>query len=421
MSEIKMNIKTLQIIRKFSFNSWGGAETVLWNTAKKLIEKGCPSDILATSALEKVGVEQRAGVNIQRFPYSYMRLGLNDEVSKKMDLRGGNPYSMPMLKHIRANKPDILHCHSMERIAMQTKFAARRLKIPYVITLHGQQFLGDDEKFELKLLTNGTFNYSWIYDTMLWSRKYLTASSGILCSSYDQYDNMRRRFPNKIVEYFPNGVNHDKFHKDAHGREAFRNKYNISQNADMILCVSRIEHKKNQEIIIDLLKVLRNRGDNAHVVLIGTVTGDRYAEKLQRKIKMFGLEQHVTFIKGLSTDSPDLVNAYSAADCFILPSLHEPFGIVCLEAWASGIPVVASKVGGLKRLITERENGLFFENNSLNQLLEKYDLYRKSASLKTRVIESASTEIDTKYSWNIIVDKQIKFYEKVLSNYKKRK
>jgi len=66
----------------------------------------------------------------------------------------------------------------------------------------------------------------------------------------------------------------------------------------------------------------------AHLVLIGPITSQRYLEKIQANIKHSALEKAVTIIKGLKSIYPDLINAYRATDCFILPSVHEPFGIV---------------------------------------------------------------------------------------------
>jgi len=416
-----MSIKSLQVIRRFSRDAWGGAETVLWNSAQRLVKKGCHTEILSTSALWKEGLEHRDDVAISHFPYSYMRWGLPDEQKLKLDLKGGDPYSWAMFKYIKSHKCDILHCHSMERVARQTKLAAKLMKIPYVITMHGIHFMADEEKMELEETLRGSVNYGWMMDTVVGGRRYLNQASGILCSSYDQYDTMKRRFPNKLVQFLPNGVNTKKFCASPERKQQFVNKYRIDPNAKVILCVSRIDYIKNQDILVEMTRVLKARGDNVHLVIMGNVTSPHYIERVKRKIVQYGLERDVTIIQGLSNDDPDLVNAYAAADCFVLPSIQEPFGIVCLEAWASGIPVIASRVGGLERLITDRETGLFFENNSLDELIEKYDLYRKSESLRQRVVANATREVNTKYSWDIITDQLIDFYQKVIENYRSKR
>lgn len=416
-----MSIKSLQVIRRFSRDAWGGAETVLWNCARRLVEKGHPTEVLSTSALWREGLEHRDGVPISHFPYSYMRLALPDEQKLKLDLKGGDPYSYSMFNYIRSHKCDILHCHSMERIARQTKLAAKLMRIPYVLTMHGIQFIGEEEKMELAETLRGSLDYGRVMDLIVGGRRYLNQASGILCSSYDQYDTVKRRFPNKVVQFLPNGVNTDKFCADSERGRMFKDKYRIEPSAEVILCVSRIDYVKNQDILVEMVRSLKARGDNVHLVIMGNVTSPHYIERVKRKIVQYGLERDVTVIQGISTDDPDLVNAYASADCFVLPSIQEPFGIVCLEAWASEIPVIASKVGGLERLISDRDTGLFFENNSLSELIEKYDLLKKSASLRQRIVANAMREVNTKYSWDIISEQLISFYETVIENYHRKR
>ena len=84
----------------------------------------------------------------------------------------------------------------------------------------------------------------------------------------------------------------------------------------------------------------------SHLLLVGPVTQPDYAESLRQSIREDGLAKAVTWLPGIQHEDPALVDAYHACDVFVLPSLHEPFGIVVLEAWSSGRPVVASRIGG---------------------------------------------------------------------------
>jgi len=67
-------IRSIQVLRRFAFDEWGGTETVVWNSTKKLIEKGFQSSIMCTIALSKTDKEIIENVLIERFPYSYTRL-----------------------------------------------------------------------------------------------------------------------------------------------------------------------------------------------------------------------------------------------------------------------------------------------------------------------------------------------------------
>ena len=133
------------------------------------------------------------------------------------------------------------------------------------------------------------------------------------------------------------------------------------------------------------------------------------------------LTDRVTMIKGVPPDSSLLPAAYHAASAFLLPSLHEPFGIVVLEAWSAGTPVIASQVGGLKTLIRDGETGFFAPAEGAPH--EWADLILKldaDADLRGRVTAAAEAEVREKYSWDIITDKLLDFYSEVQRLHRRR-
>ena len=119
----------------------------------------------------------------------------------------------------------------------------------------------------------------------------------------------------------------------------------------------------------------------------------------------------------MAPDDPELAQAFLAADYFILPSIHEPFGIVALEAWASKLPVIAHYVGGLQKLIVEGETGLFFHEDNLDELVEKFYEMRQK---KDAIIPRAYREVCEKYSWENITDRLINFYQRVIKKHRER-
>jgi glycosyltransferase involved in cell wall biosynthesis len=417
--EVEQKImKSIQILRRFSFKEWGGTESVVWNCSTKLIEKNNCTKIFATSALDTIGKENVQNVDIERFKYFYPHLNITANNKLVLDKKGGNPYSPQLYKALVSSKDvQILHCHTMQRLANTVRHASKKLNIPYVISFHGGCFnVPESEIKEMLKPLNKTFNYGKFIDIILKNNRFLEDAAGVLCVGYNEYLSTKEKFPDKIVEYLPNGVNIDKFKSQK--ENDFREKYSIPKDEKIILCVSRIDYQKNQEMLVDLLAVLQGKKEKIHLLLIGPVTSEAYLEKIQSKITLHNLEKNVTIIKGLHTDNPDLVNAYSTADYFILPSVHEPFGIVVLEAWAAKLPVIASKVGGLANLLTDGKSGLFFDNASVGDLAEKYFSLSNNTALKKELVNTAYNTVKSKYSWDIIVDKLLTFYERVITKYK---
>lgn len=112
---------------------------------------------------------------------------------------------------------------------------------------------------------------------------------------------------------------------------------------------------------------------------------------------------------GLGADDERLIAAYQDSDVFIMPSRDETFGIVVLEAWSAGLPVLASAVGGLKQLVRDGENGLLFEPDNLGSLLNAYRTLSRYG-LKDKLAANARREAETRYSYNTMSSRLAEFY-----------
>jgi glycosyltransferase involved in cell wall biosynthesis len=95
-----------------------------------------------------------------------------------------------------------------------------------------------------------------------------------------------------------------------------------------------------------------------------------------------GLEEKVIFhgVVGLK----DLEKFYSEADIFVLPSLYEPFGIVFAEAMSFGLPIIATRVGGIPELVEDGENGFLVPPKDVNSLADAIDKLVSDAELREK-------------------------------------
>ena len=411
-------MRTAHIIRRFAFSEWGGTESVVWNTARTLQEKGNPSEIFATRALSPVKDETRNSIQIHRFDYKYPYFPLSKEKVRILDKKGGNPVVRGLQTALRKGEFDILHCHTMGRMAAVTRAAAKQLHVPYIMTLHGGYF--DVPPAEIRQMVKplkGTIPYGNIMDRIFCRRvDALKLANGIVCVGENELAPAKEHFPDKPVIHLPNGVNYNYFH-DYAGTD-FRKQAGIRSDRKILLCVSRIDYQKNQLILPEILALL---GEQWHLVLIGSPTAEWYMEKLREKIRLMNLKDRVTIITGVPPDSALLPAAYHAASAFLLPSLHEPFGIVVLEAWSSGAPVIASPVGGLKTLIRDGETGFFAPPEGAPDewaaIIRKLD---EDAELRGRITDAADAEVRENYSWDIITDKLLDFYSEIQRLFRRR-
>ena len=405
--------KIIHVVRRFSNENWGSTENVVRHTSQSLIKQGIATSILSTSALSHTGSDYDCHVAISRFNYLYPSFGLSQTKKNRLDLKGGNPYSLGLFKALMSQPCRIIHCHTQGRLAATARIVSQQRNIPYIVSLHsGLATIPKSEMDQLSSTTKGSLNYGKLLDIVTRPDRVVKDASGIICIGYDEFLSIKKQFPYKPCLYLPNGVNIDNFKAPA--KNVIREQYNIDANSKLILCVSRIDTQKNQMLLLDLLNDLNKyEKQNYHLLLIGALSNPAYFDALQNRINQLQLNSQVTIIPGLAHNSPELVAAYHSADFFILPSIHEPFGIVVLEAWAAGLPVISSRVGGLSKLVENNSSGLFFNPYEKSSLIDTFNQLNRDQSLQNKLIKNGLYQAKTHYSWANHVDKLLQFYQEV--------
>ena len=175
-------------------------------------------------------------------------------------------------------------------------------------------------------------------------------------------------FPSERSDVIPYGVDGELFSPDAGRRGIWRARLGIPAEAPMLLGVGRMATKKGFHLLIEALPALFSALPEAHLVLAGG--GDRLDE-FRRGASVFAGRVH--FPGAVLHDTlPDL---YRAADLFVLPAVHDAKGNVdglpnvILEAMATGLPVVGSRVSGLPTAIAEGVNGWLVAEHSVADLI----------------------------------------------------
>ena len=208
------------------------------------------------------------------------------------------------------------------------------------------------------------------------------------------------------ITVLPCGFNPDLFRPlDSH--EA-RNMLGLN-NGKIILFVGRIDPLKGLENMIRAMPRL----DSTLSPILVIVGGDDYSREEFRSLQTvsaeLGISEKVVFMGTVSQDK--LPNLYSAADVCVIPSYYESFGLVALESLACGTPVVATDVGDMTNILTDRISGTVIGNNTPDSLaltISEY-LYHKEES-NERSFRRASV---MKYSWSNIADRMVREYERL--------
>jgi glycosyltransferase involved in cell wall biosynthesis len=149
-----------------------------------------------------------------------------------------------------------------------------------------------------------------------------------------------------------NGINCHRF--DGYIDPAVcRRTYGIGPLDPMVLFVGRITTQKGPDLLLEAVPSILNHRRDAKVVFVGD---GELKPQLQGRAHQIGVAHAVRFLGAMDANG-DLVNLFKSADVVCVPSRNEPFGIIVLEAWAAGKPVIATRNGGPRELISHGRDG----------------------------------------------------------------
>lgn len=404
-------MRTIQLTKRMVRDDWGGTETVIFETTQRLVAKGHPSEVFCTRASANSTEEYLKGLRIRRFSSFYPYIGLKPGARAILDKKGGSPISFPMMRALKQEPElDLIHLHTGNRLGGMGRLVARQRRIPYVISLHGGAFdIPQAEAESMAAPTKGAFDYGKVLGLWVGARKVLSEASAILCVGYPESLLAMERMPGKRVVYLPNGADTRRFGEgDGAG---FRRARGIPEDAFVLLTLARIDSQKNQLLPVRMLPELLKREPKAHVLLVGSVTNTAYHDQVVRAAEELGVREHLTVIPGIPSDSPDLASAYHAANLFVLPSIHEPFGIVILEAWSAGLPAIASRIGGIPHFVEDGVDGLLFDPADEASFLGAFEGVVGNPALSRSLSERGRKKARERYDWDVITERLIGVYE----------
>ena len=263
------------------------------------------------------------------------------------------------------------------------------------------------EAKSLRAPTRGRIPWGKLVDHALgWTRRVPEDFGGIVCVGEDEYDKYRARHPHAM--FLPNGVDTGLF---ANLPKAENSAVGRRPPVLNLLCVARIDRQKDQLALVDALA----RHPDATLRLVGPVTQPDYRDELERRAKELGVADRVSFSGALRPGSAELLAEYAAADAFALASRHEPFGIVVLEAWAAGLPVVASDGGGLGRLCAAHPDAAITFRHGDGKSLDRAlgELKRRFAAGELYAMSEAGRRAAAEYDWRKLAAGLTDFYAKI--------
>ena len=252
---------------------------------------------------------------------------------------------------ISENGVSLLHCHTpvggvIGRLAAK-KFRKKGCKVLY--SVHGLQFY------------KGAPKKDWIIYYPV--EKYLSHfSDAIITINREDYELVKNKFKARKTYYVPGvGIDYDKFHYASFNREQKRAELEVCSDDIMILSVGELIDRKNYKVVIDAISKIKNK--NVRYFIAGT--GPLF-DSLKEKIKSLNLQSCIALL-GHRSDVKELLKC---ADIFVHPAKREGLPVALMEAMASGVPVICSKIRGNVDLIDDGKGGILCGVDSVDDYVK---------------------------------------------------
>ncbi|PKN00964.1 MAG: glycogen synthase [Elusimicrobia bacterium HGW-Elusimicrobia-1] len=292
---------------------------------------------------------------------------------------------------------DVVHTHTW-----YSSFAGYLIKtlykIPLVVTCHSLEPL---RPWKTDQIGRG-------YDISLWVEKLAVESAdAVIAVSQEMKEDILKLFPRvkpSRVRVVHNGVDLNKW-RPRKERNA-QKKYGLPDK--YALFFGRTTKQKGIDVLIDAADMI----DPSAKIVICTAGADtkEYLAEIEARAKS---KPNIIFINEM-IDEDDCVEIYSGASVFVCPSVYEPFGIINLEAMACKVPVVASRVGGIKEIVVDGKTGFFIEPGRPKELAEKVNRLLKDKATAREFGEAGRLRVEEKFGWPAIAAQTKKLYEDII-------
>lgn len=223
------------------------------------------------------------------------------------------------------------------------------------------------------------------------------------------------RSDRRKIEIVPPGVNVSRFYPQ--NALEIRQQLGFEHDCNLLLFVGRIERLKAVDTLIEAIHIARTESSeiaqNLCCAIIGGDPSDQLDQemvRLQKLVKKLELDDIVKFLG--AKDQTQLPVYYAAASAVVMPSDYESFGMVALEAMASGTPVIASQVGGLAFLVRDGETGYLVPVRDPRLLAERI-IWLLNDKSKSQQMGYSAAERAQGYAWEKIADRLLAIFESV--------
>jgi glycogen synthase len=379
----------------------GGLARHVRKLAEGLARQGLEVDVLTRGLQDVEGSLPRArlgdgGVTVHRIGEPRWPRDLDRFVAWVEQMNEDMLAAGEALAHDRSYA--LIHGHDW-LVAHAAGALADRLEVPYVTTIHATEH-GRHQGW----VANPPQSHIHAVERWMASR----AERVIVCSYYmrghvaDIFDIDERR-----VTVIPNGIDPSDL-RPVDDLERLRGEF-AEPHQKLVLLVGRLVYEKGFQLALDAMPQLIERVGNVRFLVAGSGT---HEAELRAQAARLGLDEHGTFLGWIGDDV--LHSLYRIADLCVVPSIYEPFGLVALEAMASGCPCIVADTGGLREVVPVGERvGLRFNGGDAEHLGVMIERLLVDEPLRDRLVAEASEHV-LRFDWDDIAQRTRGIYHETV-------
>lgn len=372
-------MKIAILILGFPPKRLAGTEIATYNSAKHLAQRGHKVHVVTTRDAGLPSYEKRDGFFIRRLTVPRVRV-----IESIL-------YCVRAFLKVKQIDPDIVHAQAISPAGLSAFLIRKAFKKPYILWGRG---------FDVYM--------PWRFKGVI-SKLVLRNAAVVIALTADMAQEIQKICAVQPI-VLPNGIDLERF-DNLPSKETLRSRLMIEEGQKIILFVGVLKLVKGVRYLIEAMTTIRQKEPLARLLIVGYGEERQALEELTEGLNLRG---QVSFIGRVPNE---VVPQYMAAsDVFILPSLlaSESFGIVNLEAMASGLPIVVSRVRGLGEIVEDGQNGFLIEPRNPEAIAQKVLLLLQDEGLRQRIGER-NRQKAKQYSWQEIVAKLEEIYFQCLT------
>ena len=372
---------------------FGGGEYIFYHWARELVKKGHDVFVITQSLQGEKSYEEVEGIKVFR-------------VGSKLKLSGTLPVGiLPNISYllksyfigkkiIKENNIDLIHSNTYIPV-LSAQWCAT--KIPHIATIHDVYYTSKNDFWETWSKQNKISRLTKFLGPIIEKRIAKTNVTLFHTVSQQSKKDIESLGVTKPIKVIPNGIDSSLYDVAA------------EQKKFQAIYVGRLIFYKNIDVIIDAFNLITKKFPSAQLIIVGDGPMKNH---LNEKINKLCLEKNI-HLKGNISDEQKF-NLLQESSVLLNPSLIEGFGIVVLEGFAAGKPVLVSNSKPLSDLVEDNVDGFVIEHDKPEMWSEKIIQLFKDESLTKQMGFAGKQKVYKKYSVDVLVDNLLTIYKSVI-------